>query len=396
VIGRTFDSELLGAISGRSEEEIIQGIEELLAHDLIREVADQSALELSIVRYDFKQEQVRTLVLEEASLVRRRLLHRRTAEAIEARKNQISLPSQNGLIAFHYQHAGFPDKAAYHYYLAGLENRSIHANADALTHFQSALALGYPQKSGILIEMGDLYTLKGDYPQAIQQYESAASFGEPGLLPGIEQKIGQVYLRRGQWELAICHFKAALFDLDAIPANQRKAFEARVHADLSLAYYQRGMINQASSLADDAIKLAEAGDDPLALAQAKNLLGILARAQQNYEQALGHLEQSLSYTLQLDDPQGKIAALNNLALAQADLDDRQAALETIQQAIDESLQLGDRHLEAALRSNYADILRADGNTEEAIQQLKLAAIIFAEIGQSAENWEPEIWKLVEW
>jgi tetratricopeptide (TPR) repeat protein len=142
--------------------------------------------------------------------------------------------------------------------------------------------------------------------------------------------------------------------------------------------------------------LAESGDDPLALAQAHNLLGILARAQQDYKQALGHLEQSLSYICQLDDPQGKIAALNNLALAQADLDDRRAALETVVQAIDESLQLGDRHLEAALRSNYADILRADGNTEEAIQQLKMAAIIFAEIGQRVEDWEPEIWKLVEW
>ena len=396
VIGRTFDIELLQSTSGRSEDEIIQGIEELIARDLIREVADQSAFQLYNIRYDFKHEQVRSIVLEDASLIRRRLLHRRTAEALEERQSHDRPSSYNGQIAFHYQHAGSPEIAARYYYQAGQENRTIHANADALTHFQSALALGYPQKPAILVEMGDLYTLKGDYPLAIQQYEAAASFEEPALLPTIEQKIGQVYLRRGQWELATCHFEAALFDLGAIPANQRRAFEARVHADLSLALYHRGLIDEASSLADETLTLAESGDDPLALAQAHNLLGILARAQQDYKQALGHLEQSLSYTCQLDDPQGKIAALNNLALAQADLDDRRAALETVVQAIDESLQLGDRHLEAALRSNYADILRADGNTEEAIQQLKMAAIIFAEIGQRVEDWEPEIWKLVEW
>jgi predicted ATPase len=396
VIGRTFDSELLASISGRSEEEIIQGIEELLARDLIREVLDQSTLESLIVRYDFKHEQLRTLVLEEASLIRRRLLHRRAAEAIEEQKTLKAQPSQSGQIAFHYQQAGSPDKAAHYYFQAGLEDRTIHANADALAHFQSALALGFPRKSAILVEMGDLYTLKGDYPLAIQQYESAAAFDDPGSLPGIEQKIGQVYLRRGQWELAACHFEAALFDLDALPSEQRNAFEARLRADMSLTYYHRGMTDQASSLASTAFTLAEAGDDPLALAQTQNLLGILARADQKYEIALGHLEKSLSYTLQLEDPQGKIAALNNLALAQADLDDMQAALETIFQAIDETSLLGDRHLEAALRSNYADILRAAGDTDAALQQLKQAAVIFAEIGQSAESWEPAIWKLVEW
>jgi len=181
-----------------------------------------------------------------------------------------------------------------------------------------------------------------------------------------------------------------------MPSEKHKAFEARVRADLSLVFYHRGLTDRAASLADDALSLAEAGDDPLALAQTQNLLGILARSEQQYKKALGHLEQSLSYTLQLDNPQGQIAALNNLALAHADLGDIQAALETISRAIKESLLLGDRHLEAALRSNYADILRASGDTEAAIQQLKQAAVIFAEIGQSAENWEPEIWKLVEW
>jgi len=58
--------------------------------------------------------------------------------------------------------------------------------------------------------------------------------------------------------------------------------------------------------------------------------------------------------------------------------------------------LGDRHLEAALRSNYADILQSDGQSEAAIQQIKQAAVIFTDIGQNAKNWEPEIWKLVEW
>jgi DNA-binding SARP family transcriptional activator len=396
VIGRTFNFDLLQTASGRAEEEIIQGIEELLAHNLILEELDQTAIDLSTAHYDFKHEQMRDLILEKVSLIRRRLLHRRIAEALEGQERFKSLRSQSGQIAYHYQQAGFPEKAAEYYFQAGLQDCNIHANADALSHYQAALALGYPKKPDVLVELGDLYTLKGDYPQAIQHYEAAAAFDVPDLLPVIEQKIGQIYLRRGQWEQAASHFEAALFDLAAYPAEQRKAFQSRVYANLSLAFHHRGQTERAASLADKALTIAKEGDDSLALAQAHNLLGILARSDHQFEQAVQHLEQSLSFARQLDNPQAQIAALNNLALAQTDLRNLEVAIETIRQAIDESLILGDRHLEAALRSNHADMLREAGRTEEAMQQLKQAASIFAEIGQSAEDWEPEIWKLVEW
>ena len=36
------------------------------------------------------------------------------------------------------------------------------------------------------------------------------------------------------------------------------------------------------------------------------------------------------------------------------------------------------------------------NSVEFLAALKQAVAIFAEIGQQAEDWEPEIWKLVEW
>ncbi len=58
--------------------------------------------------------------------------------------------------------------------------------------------------------------------------------------------------------------------------------------------------------------------------------------------------------------------------------------------------MGDRHLEAAVRNNYADLLRANGEQEAVMTELKLAIAIFSDIGQRADDWEPEIWKLAEW
>ena len=57
---------------------------------------------------------------------------------------------------------------------------------------------------------------------------------------------------------------------------------------------------------------------------------------------------------------------------------------------------GDRHREAALRNNLADQLHAVGESDEAMEELKRAVAIFAEIGADAGEAQAEIWKFVEW
>jgi tetratricopeptide (TPR) repeat protein len=396
VIGRILDSELLQSTSGRNEEETIQGIEELLSRNLIRGVPAQGASNLTAACYDFKHEQIRELVLEEISLVRRQHLHRRTAEALEEPGRFNLQSSQRGQIAYHYHQAGSTKKAADYYFLAGRMDRSMHANNDALAHFQTALALGYPQKPELFIELGDLFTLKGDYHQAIQQYEAAAAFYVSDLLSAIEQKIGQVYLRGGRWDQAAYHFETGLIAIGESEIEGKKALEAKIRADWSLACLRSGNKEQADSLAHEALTLAKMVKDPLALAQVHNLLGVLARTANQPELALKHLEESLSYAHELESPSAQIAALNNLALAQADLGEHGQAIKTIHGALNDCIVLGDRHLEAALRNNLADQLQASGDQEAAMAQLKEAVIIFAEIGQRVEDWEPEIWKLVAW
>jgi hypothetical protein len=64
-------------------------------------------------------------------------------------------------------------------------------------------------------------------------------------------------------------------------------------------------------------------------------------------------------------------------------------------ALDEGTRLGDRHRLAALHTNVADLLRAAGQDEAAMEHLKQAAAIFADV-DDAEHRRPEIWTLVEW
>ena len=76
LIGRSFDVPTLRYASGRSEEETVDAVDELLRRALIRETAGG---------YGFVHDGLRELTVEATSLARRRLLHRRIADAASPR-----------------------------------------------------------------------------------------------------------------------------------------------------------------------------------------------------------------------------------------------------------------------------------------------------------------------
>ncbi len=397
VIGRSFDFDTLRAASGRSEEETIACLEQLVRKGLVREATmNMTGAEPG---YDFSHEQLRALVYDETSLARRRLLHRRVAE--ELARQPRSLHAQDaiaGQIAHHFRMAGHDDEAASYYKLAGEHARSLYANTEALAHFETALALGYPEPAVVHEAIGDLRTLSGSYRQARGDYETAAALAD-GLKPGeglarIEHKLASLHHRQGEWELAESHFQAAI---ESRTPNDQGADLAQLLADRSLNMMRLGQQSEAEELAEEALRLAEVDGDKQALAHAHNALGILARNQGELGLSAEHLSQSLSLAEALNDPAARVAALNNLALVRQAAGETENAIRLTKSALTLCRAHGDRHREAALLNNLADLMHADGQTEEAMAHLKRAVAIFAEIGESESlPQQPEVWKLVEW
>jgi DNA-binding SARP family transcriptional activator len=384
VIGRSFDFDTVRGASGRSEEETVAALEELTERGLVREVRE--AGELPVLAYDFGHERMRALVYEQTSLARRRLLHRRVAEALAGRAHGQSLAAS---IARHFQLAGQEAAAATAFKAAGDQARSLYANHEALAHYRSALALGHPDAVGLHEAIGDLETLAGAYDDALASYEAAAASASAEALANLEHKLGGVHDRRGDWQAAASHFEAAL------AASRDDARKARLYADWSLTAHRRGDQRQAVELADRALALAEAAEDTKALAQAHNILGVLAGHLGDHAGARRHLERSLALAERLGDPSSRVAALNNLALAHGAAGEPERALALAETALAVCTSHGDRHRQAALHNNLADLLQAMGRREAAMEHLKQAVTIFTEVGAPA-RLQPEIWKLVEW
>jgi predicted ATPase len=391
VVGRSFDFDTVRAASGRGEEETLTALEELTSRGLIREVGSPVG---GAPAYDFDHDKLRTLVYEETSLARKRLLHRRAAVALAGQARGRETDALAGQIARHYRLAGQDDEAARYYRLAGDYARSLHANSDALAHYEEALALGHPDASALHEAIGDLRTRAGEYGAALASYEAAASSAVQGDLSALEHKIGNVHARRGERDLARSHYESAL-DALGEPEGEAAGGLARLYADWSLLSHGQDERDEATGFARRALELAEETGDPRSLAQAHNMLGILAGRSGDKGAALWHLQESLALAEALGDSDVKVAALNNLALAREHSGESDEALRLAETALALCVASGDRHREAALHNNLADLLHAEGREQESMAHLKRAVELFAEIGERDEL-QPEIWKLVEW
>jgi tetratricopeptide (TPR) repeat protein len=240
--------------------------------------------------------------------------------------------------------------------------------------------------------MGDLRTRTGEYGAALASYEAAASSAEPGDLAAIEHKIGNVHARLGDRDLARLHYESAL---EGLAKQEREAELARLYADWSLLSHGQDEPGEAAAFARRALALAEVTGDTRALAQAHNMLGILAGRSGDQEEALRHLGESLDLAEALGDSDAQVAALNNLALALEGGGEPEKAIKLAEAALRLCVASGDRHREAALHNNLADLFHATGREQESMEHLKRAVELFAEIGERDEL-QPEVWKLVEW
>jgi tetratricopeptide (TPR) repeat protein len=384
VLGRSFDVDTVRAASGRSDEEAVAALEELAARGLVHEVAGDV--------YDFGHGLVRDLVYSQTSLARRRLLHRRVGEALAAgARGRRPQEPPAASIARHLELGGAVAEAARYHRLAGDQARAVFANREALGHYRAAVELGHPDAAGLQAAAGDLETLLGNYDAALAAYTAAAATAPADERWGIEQKLGAVSARRGDWDAAERHLAAALAGLGPGGAEGRRAGLA---ADRSLAAHRQGRDAAAEQLANDALSLAAEAGDPDALARAHGMLGMLAVARGDHDEARRHLEHSLTLAEALPDPSARVAALNNLALAHRATGELDQAVAHTRTALELCARQGDRHREAALHNNLADLLHLGDHHAEAMDHLKQAVALFAEVGEPTQ--EPEIWKLVSW
>ncbi len=395
VLGSGCDPDLLRAVSGRGEAETVEALDEAVRRFLLTEVPPAGGH--GPPSYEFPYEALRAVVYEAATLARRRLLHARAADTLARRYDRDPAATRAAAVAEHLQRAGRDAAAADWWWRAAGRARELYAHAEEYAHLRKAAALGYPAVP-VAVALGDAATMLGRYREALAEFETAAAaVGEQdgSIAADIEHKLAEVHHRLGDWTLAEAHLAAAAQLLDQLADQRDTSRQARIAADRAVLGYRRGATADAARLAGQALATARAAGDPAAVAQALNVLGMLAARRGDTAAAAAQLRESLAQARQLPDRGPAVAALNNLARLAAESGRPAEALSLAQEALALGRELGDQHRLAALHTNLADLLHAAGQRDAALVHLKEAARGFAAVDTGGTP-RPEVWMLVEW
>jgi tetratricopeptide (TPR) repeat protein len=363
---------MLRETSGRTEDEIVEAVEELIAAGLLREIPEGDGLA-------FHLDALERLTYESTSQIRRRLLHRRAAAALADRPHSESDPRLAAAVAAQLEGAGSSESAEWYRRAADL-SRGVYAHAEARSLYEKALGLEHPDPAAIHLAIGEIAMSLGDYDRALAELNGAAALAEGDTLGLAEHRLGEVQRLLGRFTLAEEHYERALA-LHPQPAE--------VHADWALLRHRTGDTKGALEHAEEAMKEAAKTGNSRQLSRVQNILGVVSP---DPATAMSHLEQAMK--LAANDDLLRMAALNNQALLYSAAGEDNPAVRLIEDAIAIAVRTGNRHREAALHNHLADLHHKAGRDTEANQELMRAVSLFADV--DAGSPEPEVWLLRQW
>ena len=260
VVGTTFGVRVVEAVAGGSEEHVIDALEDAEAAGLVRELPDGD-------RYTFAHALVRDALLDGQSTARRRRLHHRIAEALEAGGEAVH-PAE---LAHHFIESGRDAPKALEYSLeAGRRAADSLAYEDAADHFERALRLLEDERARceVLLELGRVQLRQGG-PAARATFREAFALAERNGWPDL---LGEAALG-----FASRYTEAGIVDTDGIALLRTAraaagegavALRAELTARLADNLHFAAEPGEAEQLSREALELALDEGDPHALSAA--------------------------------------------------------------------------------------------------------------------------------
>ncbi len=210
--------------------------------------------------YDFTHDKLREVAYASLSAARRRLLHRRVAQALEA-VHGAALDPVSGQIATHYELAGLFERAVPYYQQAAEVAHRVYANLDAIRHYRRALALLTGPAGPSPALAADLHERLGDILHWTTQHDEARAAFQQALatLPDsesvgrarVQRKIGNTWREQHRYGEALQLYAAAERVLDEALTGRASAWWQewiQVLLETNLVYYWLGQVAESDDL----------------------------------------------------------------------------------------------------------------------------------------------------
>lgn len=257
-IGRFFSSDLLAAAIQLNGETLAAGLDELWERRIIREQGADA--------YDFSHDRIREVAYSQIGRARRRLLHRRIAEALENFAAH-RLEHVSGEIASHFEQAGLIKRAIEAYARAAVTAQQIGAYHDGIALLMRVL------------------TLLARLPDTLErQAQELAICLHLALLQ--RTAFGYAAAEHGQSLLRARILCQELNKQDSLH---------HVLMGLYTHFFARGAIAASQSIAEELLTVAEHTRNLMALEEAHHAMGSNLFARGEFAAAHDHFQRALTY-----------------------------------------------------------------------------------------------------
>ena len=410
VVGKTFTfEELLAAGGGEDEDAMLDALDEGVAAQVLNAERDES--------FAFTHDKIREVLYKELNPIRRRRLHKRTAEGLQSLKGPAA-PSVETL-AHHFIEAADYRNGLQYAQRAGQEAENVHAYDEAAAAYSKALdcaeALENTEDQARTLEaLGQAYAFSGDSPKSGMFFDKAAAMAEDqqervrlqclaaaryvttGNERGFELVAGALEVLdptenpfdtahalcilarfhhlnlRHQEAVAVLQKAEPLVDLGDSPTQAQLNVASTLYAYFSGAYQHLGLFYEGDKYAKKSVELGKKYNDTISESLGLEFLGENCLNKGDWEQAIayGVEEQGLAKKVNSRDRYGWASFV--ISVAQWCLGRFEEAADLLKEAIVLAQSIGERRLEILLVTFHAACQLDLGKPEEALQTAQRA------------------------
>jgi len=368
VIGRSFDFDLLTAVTDAGPHEVAGALRELQDAYLVLPGADE-------VTFDFRHALIRDTLYADTALPLRRHLHEKVARAAADRGYR------GAFISAHFEQAQRPELAHEYAVAAASEAASVSAHGEALELYRRAVRnlpaqLPALDRAGLFAALGDEAAATDDNTAAAEAYRMAheltASAGDARAAAALVPRMAAAaHLLGENLPVRVGMLQEALGSLDGVPGADRERArlgcamaaaylmddrldEAIQHGEASRAESQRigddeaasnvaatlgsvlvfaGRMEEGWRLLEDAIARATGAEQEAEAARGYRMIGSSASAVVEYDLAERWLTEGIGYAEKVELWNHRYYMAAHLAHVQWATGQWQAATQTAEQAL---------------------------------------------------------------
>jgi predicted ATPase/class 3 adenylate cyclase/Tfp pilus assembly protein PilF len=367
VIGHRFNRVLLTQVAERDDINLI--LSQLHTRGMLSPTLEEDY-------WEFSHPLIEVIVYNSVLRAQRRILHHRTALALE-HQWQGSEDEHAEDLAYHFRKAEIYDRALHYHILAGERAAARHANDMAVSFFEQSAELlnavpdvGDEVRWRIINQMGEVYQFIGNYEASLAVLQSGldllqSPFLSPAQRAGIYRRMGDTAHKKGDQEQAIIYLEQALAIIGAPYDNQSRVEAALIYARLGWCHFMQSDLESATEAVKQSMLYAGIAKNLTTLAMAENYLGGILYRQGDPQQAMQHTRTAMAYWQEIGYSWGVAAALSNLGILESVSGNWQAAYNSIKRSLDLRQKMGDVDGVAITNHNLGHLLRNIGDDAQA-------------------------------